>query len=84
MLLRSKAALKKNKLQLIFTDNGMGIDLRKKGADVFGLYKRFHENIEGKGMGLYMVKTQIETLGGKINIESEENKGTKFIIEFEL
>jgi len=71
-----------NSLQLIFTDNGMGIDLKKKGDEVFGLYKRFHTDIEGKGMGLYMVKTQVETLGGKISIKSAKNKGAEFVIEF--
>jgi PAS domain S-box-containing protein len=72
-----------NKVQLIFKDNGLGIDLEKKGEQVFGLYKRFHSHAEGKGMGLFMVKTQVETLGGKITIKSEINKGTEFIIEFE-
>ena len=71
-----------NVLQLVFKDNGMGIDLEKKGDQVFGLYKRFHPEIEGKGMGLYMVKTQVEALGGTIGIKSEENKGTEFVIEF--
>lgn len=76
--------LQKNKMELIFTDNGMGIDLKKNGDQVFGLYKRFHSNIEGKGMGLFMVKTQVETLGGKISVKSEENKGTEFKIEFNI
>ena len=62
----------------------MGIDLNKKRDQVFGLYKRFHTFVEGKGMGLYMVKTQVETLGGTINLISEVNKGTEFTIEFEL
>lgn len=48
------------------------------------MYKRFHYHTEGKGMGLFMVKTQIETLGGKINIASEPNKGTQFKIELPL
>ncbi|MCW3091843.1 MAG: hypothetical protein JWP81_2912 [Ferruginibacter sp.] len=73
-----------NKIELTFTDNGMGIDLDKKGTQVFGLYKRFHPGIEGKGMGLFMVKTQVEALGGKINIESRLNKGTAFKIEFPI
>jgi len=72
-----------DKIELIFTDNGMGIDLQKKGDQVFGLYKRFHSGIEGKGMGLVMVKTQVERLGGKISIKSAVNKGTEFKIEFE-
>ncbi|MDR3680995.1 MAG: PAS domain S-box protein [Flavipsychrobacter sp.] len=69
-------------IQLIFKDNGLGIDLELRGGQVFGLYKRFHQHTEGKGMGLYMVKTQVETLGGKITIESEVNKGTTFKIVF--
>jgi DNA-binding response OmpR family regulator/signal transduction histidine kinase len=73
----------KNKIQLIFKDNGLGIDIKKNGRDVFGLYKRFHNHVEGKGMGLYMVKAQLETLGGAIFVESEVNKGTEFRIEFD-
>lgn len=78
--IRSK--LTQSGIELMFKDNGLGIDLKKKGEQVFGLYKRFHSHTEGKGMGLYMVKTQVETLGGKISIESEVNKGTVFKIEF--
>ena len=68
------------KMEIIFKDNGIGIDLARKRDQVFGLYKRFHFHTEGKGMGLYMVKTQVETLGGTISIESEVNKGTVFKI----
>ncbi|MEO7215692.1 PAS domain S-box protein [Mucilaginibacter sp.] len=71
----------KNKVELIFQDNGTGIDLQKHGNSVFGLYKRFHEHIEGKGMGLFMVKTQVDALGGKISIQSAPNRGTEFTIE---
>ena len=69
-------------IELIFRDNGLGIDLEKKGDQIFGLYKRFHSFGEGKGMGLFMVKTQVETLGGTISITSEVNKGTEFRINF--
>ncbi len=67
---------------ITFEDNGLGIDLVKKRKQVFGLYKRFHHHIEGKGMGLFLVKTQVELLGGKISIESKVNAGTKFTITF--
>jgi PAS domain S-box-containing protein len=83
-LIKIKSRLRKNKLELLFEDNGLGIDLKKNGGDVFGLYKRFHTNIEGKGMGLFMVKTQVETLGGKISIKSTENESTEFKLEFEI
>jgi len=78
-----KSIIRKDKLELIFTDNGMGIDLKKSGDLVFGLYKRFHSGAEGKGLGLFMVKTQVEALSGKISVQSVENQGTEFKIEFE-
>jgi signal transduction histidine kinase len=75
---------KKGKHVLLrFMDNGIGIDLEQHRDSVFGLYKRFHFEVEGKGMGLFMTKTQVETLGGKISISSEVNKGTEFMIELE-
>ncbi|MBK9014863.1 MAG: PAS domain S-box protein [Saprospiraceae bacterium] len=73
-----------DKIELCFSDNGLGIDLQKKNGQVFGLYKRFHTQVaEGKGMGLFMVKTQVESLGGKITVESEVNMGTEFRIVLE-
>lgn len=72
----------KSKYELIFEDNGLGIDIKKNKEKLFGLYKRFHPEIEGKGMGLFMVKAHVESLGGKILLKSEINVGTKFIMEF--
>jgi PAS domain S-box-containing protein len=62
-------------------DNGMGIDLSKNKSKIFGLYKRFHgKSIPGKGVGLHLVKTHVETLGGRIEVKSQLNKGTEFKI----
>ncbi len=61
-------------------DNGLGIDLNRFKQNIFGLYKRFHLHVEGKGMGLYLVKTQVEAMGGKIEVTSEPGKGTTFLI----
>ncbi len=72
-----------NSVILTFKDNGLGLDLANKHKDIFGLYKRFHYHVEGKGMGLFMVKVQTETIGGKIYVESEENRGTIFKIVIE-
>ncbi|MNV91123.1 Sensor protein ZraS [compost metagenome] len=52
----------------------------KYGNQLFGLYKRFDTDVEGKGMGLFMVKTQIEDLGGSVQVQSEPEKGTTFHI----
>ncbi len=67
---------------LKFSDNGMGIDLDRHGEKVFGLYQRFHEEKEGKGLGLFIMKSQIEAAGGKISIESAPDVGTTFTLIF--
>ena len=67
---------------LIFQDNGLGIDLIKHKDKIFGLYQKFHNRIDSKGLGLYLVKSQIESMGGSIEIESEVEIGTKFKIYF--
>lgn len=67
---------------LLFKDNGIGINLEKFGDKVFGMYKTFHGNADAKGMGLYIVKTQIEALGGKIEVESEVDVSTTFKVYF--
>jgi len=72
-----------NLIELTFKDNGMGIDLKRNHDAIFGLYKRFHQHVDGKGVGLYVVKAQVEALGGKITVESEPNKGTEFKITFD-
>ncbi|MCS7018135.1 MAG: tetratricopeptide repeat protein [Cytophagales bacterium] len=64
-------------------DNGIGIDLQLIDPyKIFGLYQRMHTHVEGKGLGLYLVKSQVEALNGKIELESELNKGAKFTIYF--
>jgi len=69
-------------IRLYFSDNGIGINLDKFGNKIFGLYQRFHTKIEGKGLGLYIVKSQIEAMDGKIEVESTPNQGTVFCIYF--
>ena len=67
-------------ITITLEDNGIGIDLKKYGSDIFGLYKTFHNNINSEGIGLYLTKNQIEALGGEITVESTPDVGTKFII----
>jgi signal transduction histidine kinase len=67
---------------LKFKDNGIGIDTEKYKDKLFKLYQRFHDVPDGKGLGLYLVKSQLEALGGSIDVESEVDKGTTFIIKF--
>ena len=74
------SVLTEDMIQIKVSDNGLGIDLNKFGDSVFGLYKTFHQNKNSEGVGLYLIKNQIETFGGKITIDSEVNLGTTFTI----
>ncbi|QCR21398.1 GAF domain-containing protein [Pontibacter sp. SGAir0037] len=61
-------------------DNGLGLDLEKVGSKLFGLYKTFHVNKDSKGLGLYLTKLQVESLGGSILVNSTVDAGTKFTV----
>jgi len=79
-----KSSKKNNTFTLTFKDNGLGLDMKTQGAKIFGLYKRFHSHVDGKGLGLFMVKTQVESLGGTITVESQLHIGTEFTIVFKI
>ena len=63
-------------------DNGLGINLDRYGHQIFKLQKTFHKHPESRGIGLFMIKNQIEAMGGEISIKSKENIGTTFFINF--
>ncbi|KIX22098.1 hypothetical protein SY27_05380 [Flavobacterium sp. 316] len=67
---------------LIVKDNGVGIDMKLYETSIFGLYKTFHNREDSRGVGLYITKNQIETMGGKIEVESKLGVGTTFKVYF--
>lgn len=69
-------------VSLTFKDNGIGIDMARNKDKIFGLYQRFHNYPDSKGLGLYLVKSQIESMGGSITVESKVDKGTTFTLLF--
>jgi len=73
---------KGDKKILTIADNGRGIDMKLFKDKVFGMYKTFHHNKDAVGIGLFLTKNQVESLNGKIEVESKVGKGTKFSIEF--
>lgn len=80
--IKIKSQKQDDEIILEFEDNGIGINLERHKDRIFGLYQRFHNHKDSKGLGLYLVKSQIEALGASIKIESEVEIGTKFIIKF--
>ena len=67
---------------MVIEDNGLGINLEKHGEKLFGMYKTFHKNANARGIGLFITKNQIESMGGSIEVESKVNVGTTFKINF--
>ena len=67
-------------VEVVVADNGSGFDMEKAGLEIFRLYKRFHSGQPGRGMGLYLVKTHVETMGGRIGVTSAVNVGTQFTL----
>ncbi len=77
-----KSYYENGKTVLEISDNGVGIDLKKYGDKLFGMYKTFHGNPDSKGIGLFITKNQIDAMGGYVTVESEPNMGTTFKIYF--
>ncbi|WP_420321866.1 PAS domain-containing protein [Flagellimonas sp.] len=75
---------KKQEDNVVFSisDNGLGIDLKRYGNKIFGMYKTFHNHKDARGLGLYIIKNQIEAMGGSITVNSEVGKGTTFHVYF--
>jgi hypothetical protein len=78
LVVRARTWHEENKTIFEIQDNGLGIDLLEQNGKLFKLYKRFHTHVPGKGLGLYLVKTQTELLGGTIEVDSTLNEGTRF------
>lgn len=79
-IIKISANVENGKCIFSISDNGVGIDLKKNGAKLFGMYKTFNGNNDARGIGLFITKNQIEALGGKIEVMSELGVGTTFTI----
>ena len=81
-IIKLSAEKNKNYTILSIEDNGLGIDLKKYGDKLFGMYKTFHHNSDARGIGLFITKNQIEAMNGKVMVSSEVGKGSTFNIYF--
>jgi PAS domain S-box-containing protein len=80
IVIRSYA--KEGSTYLAVSDNGLGLNLKKYGRLLFQFQKSFHPGHDSKGIGLYLIRNQVEDLGGNISAESEENNGSTFTVRF--
>lgn len=74
--------LKEDAVVLQFSDNGIGMNMERVKDRIFGLYQRFHDRPDCKGIGLYLIRSQVTALGGNITVDSNVNEGTTFYITF--
>ncbi|MFM7485315.1 MAG: sensor histidine kinase, partial [Cytophagales bacterium] len=78
LVVRVKSQAEGKFARISFADNGLGINMERDGGKLFTLYARFHFHVKGKGIGLFLVKTQLESMGGKIETDSKVGEGTTF------
>lgn len=67
-----------------FTDNGIGMNMEFTKNKIFKMYQRFNKEIEGRGIGLYIVKNRVEALDGHITVDSKKGKGTTFTFQLPI
>ncbi|MCW7489868.1 PAS domain-containing sensor histidine kinase [Leptospira meyeri] len=79
-----RISLKETKdfLRIGISDNGPGIDIIRHGQKIFKMNFRLRQDIEGKGMGLFLSKHQIEAMNGSIELESQLGNGSTFYLNF--
>ncbi|MDF2452115.1 MAG: sensor histidine kinase [Bacteroidota bacterium] len=70
--------------QLVISDNGLGFEMAKVKDKIFGLNQKFHNYVDSKGIGLYLVYNHVTSLGGNIVAEGKENEGAKFTLTFNI
>jgi signal transduction histidine kinase len=68
--------------RISITDNGIGIDMDAASGKLFQMYQRFNNTHPGQGFGLFLVKSQMEAMGGKVELESILGRGTTFNLYF--
>lgn len=78
LIIRASSRIMDSKAIIEVADNGLGFNTEQHKEKLFRLYTRFHSHVEGRGLGLYLIKSQVEVLHGKVEVESQPGVGTRF------
>ncbi len=71
-----------NLIRLCFKDNGIGIPQEHQGG-LFRMFQRVCKTHEGTGIGLALVRKNVERMGGRVGLDSEAGKGSIFWVELQ-
>lgn len=82
LIIQLSSTISNNHIILQCKDNGLGIDLMLHKNRLFKLFQTFHHHQESKGVGLYLIQSQLHAMGGDIQVASEPNKGCTFSLYF--
>lgn len=63
-------------------DNGRGVDVQRFKSKLFDLFQRFHPDVPGRGVGLYLARELVRSYGGDISVESKPDQGARFTLKF--
>lgn len=80
-IIKINSKIKNDSVIISISDNGLGLDLNKHSKNLFKIRKVFHDHPAAKGFGLFITKSQVTALGGKIWVESEPDVGSTFHVE---
>lgn len=80
---RFRAMIEDEFVVLEVQDNGLGIDLGKHKEDLFQFRKTFHQTQDSRGVGLFITKNHVESIGGRIDVESQVDVGSTFKVYFQ-
>lgn len=79
--------VEESNITISISDTGYGIPTKQQSRIFEKLFRADNvqsKDVEGTGLGLYIIKSIVDTSGGKISFESEENKGTTFHVTIPL
>ncbi|GAA5031535.1 hypothetical protein GCM10011506_20550 [Marivirga lumbricoides] len=81
--IKLKAYISEEKLVITVFDNGIGVDESIRNQ-LFEMFFRGTEFSKGNGLGLYIVNKAVRSLNGKVIVESEPGKFSRFIVQLPL
>ncbi|PJZ47335.1 PAS domain-containing protein [Leptospira brenneri] len=65
-----------------YSDNGTGVDLDQYNDQFFNLNETFRRQMDGRGLGLFLIQSKIESVGGKVEMQSISGEGITFRMYF--